>query len=135
MELLPISTMATEPVDIGPRNTRNDAKGRIRFRLQAPPHPHPPSRVNSELEIKRRNQQDEFALETGFREARLNPGHPAYEERFVQLRYLLGHTHHALRTQRGDNFIHRLVNAVTALVQGERVGEIAVFIEEGNPRG
>src|ERR1019366_261314 len=56
-------------------------------------------------------------------------------EGLVQLRDLLGDADHALRPQGGHDVVHGLGDPVAALVEGDRVPEVAVRAEEGKAGG
>src|SRR4051812_20102142 len=93
------------------------------------------SLVLSRHEILRRDQDDKFALETGFGEACLDVAREADEEGLVQLRNFLRDADDAIGAEDLDDFLRELVDAVAALVEREREVEIAILVEKVNSRG
>ena len=93
------------------------------------------SKRDLELEARRRDQQDELAFKIRLRQPRLDVRRATDEERFVEFGDFLGDTDHPIRTKRLDQFVHGFVDAMTALVECERVIKLSILGEEVDPGG
>src|SRR5688572_24641668 len=139
IELLPISMTATggilttdytddtEAKPHGDRHSRISTRVIRVIRGQKKP--------GSQREIVRRDEHDEFALEAAGHQLRLHVAGEADVEGLMKLRDFLGDADHASGPENLDNLRRKLVDAVAAFVERQRIIEVTVSVEKGDAGG